>query len=33
MDSNSSGMFIPDPDINFLPIPDPGFRGQMAPDP
>jgi hypothetical protein len=26
-----SGMFIPDPDLNFLPIPDPGIN--KAPDP
>jgi hypothetical protein len=23
-------MFIPDPDLNFLPIPDPGSRGQTG---
>jgi hypothetical protein len=27
-----SGMFIPDPDLVFLPIPDPGLMGQKAPD-
>jgi hypothetical protein len=26
-------MFIPDPDLDFLPIPDPESRGQKAPDP
>ncbi len=26
-------MFIPDPDLDFLPIPDPGSRGQKGPDP
>jgi hypothetical protein len=25
-----SGMFIPDPDLDFLPIPDPGSRGQKG---
>ncbi len=25
-------MFIPDPDPDFLPIPDPGCRAQKAPD-
>ncbi len=28
-----SGLFIPDPDPDFLPIPDPGSRGKKAPDP
>jgi hypothetical protein len=23
-------MFIPDPDLDFLPFPDPGFRGQKG---
>jgi hypothetical protein len=27
-----SGVFIPDPDLDFLPIPAPGSRGQKAPD-
>jgi hypothetical protein len=26
-----SVVFIPDPDLDFLPIPDPGFRVQKAP--
>ncbi len=26
-------MFIPDPDLDFLPIPDPGSRDQIGPDP
>ena len=26
-------MFISDADLDFLPIPDPGSRGQKAPDP
>jgi hypothetical protein len=26
-------MFIPDPDLDFLPIPDPGSRGKKALDP
>jgi hypothetical protein len=25
-----SVMFIPDPELDFLPIPDPGFRGQKG---
>jgi hypothetical protein len=25
-----SVMFIPDPELDFLPIPDPGFRGQKS---
>jgi hypothetical protein len=25
-----SGLFIPDPDPDFLPIPDPGYRGQKG---
>jgi hypothetical protein len=29
--SKLSGMFIPDPDLDFLPIPDPGIK--EAPDP
>ncbi len=28
-----SGMFIPDPNVNFLPIPDPRPRVKKAPDP
>ncbi len=30
--SQWSGLFIPDPDPDFLPIPDPGSRGKKAPD-
>jgi hypothetical protein len=29
--SRKSGLFIPNPDPDFLPIPDPGSRGQKAP--
>ncbi len=33
MSARGSKIFIPDPDLDFLPIPDLGFRGQKVPDP
>ncbi len=33
MSVRGSKIFIPDPDLDFLPFPDLGFRGQKVPDP
>jgi hypothetical protein len=33
MSVRGSKIFIPDPDLDFLPIPDLGFRGQKVQDP